>query len=88
MANNFIDEIDKTAVRHQYARTVLEERLTAKECELCGETNAKHYETYHVHKVKDLKGKALWEQVMIAKRRKTMVLCRECHKKIHGKRVS
>lgn len=88
MANNFIDEIDKTAVRHQYSRTVLEERLSAKECELCGEINAKHYEIHHVHKVKDLKGKALWEQVMIAKQRKTMVLCRECHKKIHGKRVS
>ena len=38
--------------------------------------------------LKDLKGKAKWEQMMIAKQRKTMVLCKECHKKIHKKRVS
>ena len=58
---------------------------TTHKCELCGKTDAEHYEIHHVRKVKDLKGKELWEQNMIAKRRKTIVVCRECHYKIHGR---
>ena len=38
-----------------------------------------------LEKVKNLKGKALWEKVMIAKRRKTIVLCKSCHDKIHNR---
>ena len=34
--------------------------------------------------VENLKGKEPWEVMMIAKRRKTMVVCYECHKKIHN----
>ena len=34
-------------------------------------------------KEKDLKGKQLWEIVMIAKRRKTLAVCKDCHNKIH-----
>ena len=41
------------------------------------------YEVHHVNKVKNLKGKEPWEVVMIAKRRKTLVVCRDCHQKIH-----
>ena len=52
----------------------LESRLKAKQCELCGSTTADRYELHHVHKVKDLKGKAEWERCMIAKRRKTLVV--------------
>lgn len=81
---SFSDEIDKSAVMYKSSRTVLEQRLAARVCELCGSTTAKHYEIHHVHKIKDLKGKEYWEQIMIAKRRKTMVLCRECHVKIHN----
>ena len=36
-----------------------------------------------INKVKNLKGKESWEVVMIAKRRKTMVVCYDCHQKIH-----
>lgn len=68
-----------------YTQTTFEKRLSAKICELCGKTDAEHYEIHHVHKVKDLKGKERWERVMIAKRRKTLVLCKECHYKIHGR---
>ena len=63
----------------------LESRLKAKQCELCGSTTADRYELHHVHKVKDLKGKAEWERCMIAKRRKTLVVCYDCHLAIHGK---
>jgi len=61
-----------------------ESRLKAKRCELCGTTESKHYEIHHIHKLKDLKGKNAWECAMIAKRRKTIVLCRDCHHKIHN----
>lgn len=81
------DKISKTATRFAYTTTTFERRLSAKVCELCGTTDAEHYEIHHVHKVKDLKGKEPWEQMMIAKRRKTMVVCENCHKMIHGKRV-
>jgi len=62
--------------------TTFESRLKAKICELCGTTKGK-FEIHHVNKVKNLKGKKPWEKIMIAKRRKTMVVCKECHHKIH-----
>lgn len=70
-------------VIYNNARNSLEARLKAKACELCGSTDAQTYEIHHVHKVKDLKGKAKWEQCMIAKNRKTLILCKECHNLIH-----
>ena len=85
---SFSDKIDNTAIVHQNSRTVFEERLKANFCELCGTTTASSYEIHHIHKVKDLKGKEFWEQTMIAKKRKTLAVCHECHKKIHGKKVS
>ena len=79
------DKLSDAVVLHTSIKTTFESRLAAKTCELCGTTDAKSYEIHHVHKVKDLKGKEPWEQVMIAKRRKTMVLCKSCHYKIHGR---
>ena len=87
-SNKFSDAIENTTLMYKNSRTLLDDRLSAKICELCGNTTAEHYEVHHVHKIKDLKGKEPWEQIMIAKKRKTMVLCRECHKKIHGKKSS
>ena len=78
------DRITNAALINSTSRTTFESRLAAKICELCGTTDAEHYEIHHVHKVKDLKGKEPWEQVMIAKRRKTMVVCESCHHKIHN----
>ena len=66
------------------SRNMFESRLKAKICELCGDKKAEHYEIHHIRKVKNLKGKEFWEQMMIAKRRKTIVLCRACHHKIHN----
>jgi hypothetical protein len=81
------DIIVDLALTFRYNTTTFEKRLAAKQCELCGATEAAQYEIHHINKVKDLKGKALWEQIMIAKRRKTMVVCENCHHVIHGKRV-
>lgn len=77
------DRITNAALMNKTSRTTFESRLAARICELCGATDAKHYEIHHVHKVKDLKGKEPWEQAMIAKRRKTIVVCKSCHHEIH-----
>ena len=68
---------------YRLSRTTFESRLAAKECELCGTTEAEIYEIHHINKVKNLKGKKYWEVVMIAKRRKTLAVCADCHKEIH-----
>ena len=84
--NNHI-ATDKKAMTTLYFKAgtnAFENRLKANECELCGSTG-EQYEIHHVNKVKNLKGKEYWEQVMISKKRKTIVLCLDCHKKIHGK---
>lgn len=81
------DTLPDLVVKHLHSRNTFEARLMAHVCELCGSEDSQHYEVHHVHKVKDLKGKAVWEQIMIAKRRKTLVVCRECHKCIHGKKI-
>lgn len=82
---NASDKISGKTTLYAYTKTSFESRLAAKVCELCGTTAAQSYEIHHVHKVKDLKGKELWEQVMIAKRRKTIVLCKKCHYAIHNR---
>ncbi len=69
---------------HKNTRSTFESRLKAKVCELCGSTNSNQYEIHHVNKIRNLKGKEPWEIMMISKRRKTMVVCWECHKKIHN----
>lgn len=64
-------------------RTSLVGRLNANKCEYCG-ADTESLEVHHVTKLKELKGKAVWEQKMIARRRKTMVLCVDCHRKLHN----
>jgi hypothetical protein len=84
-AKNVTDKLPDEAILHTSMTTSFERRLSAKICELCNTTTAKQYEIHHIRKVKDLKGREPWEQVMIAKRRKTLVLCKSCHYKIHGR---
>ena len=63
-------------------------RLEADRCELCGSED--HIEVHHIRKLSDLnrdgrRAKAPWEAVMIARKRKSLVVCRSCHEKIdHG----
>lgn len=83
----YLDKIPNFALNYAYTRTTFDSRLKAKKCELCGTTTASQYEIHHVNKVKNLKGKSAWEVAMIAKRRKTMVVCKECHYKIHNRTV-
>lgn len=78
------DTIPGMTMIHKHTRSTFESRLEAKTCELCGCTESRQFEIHHVNKLKNLKGKEPWEVMMIAKRRKTMVVCYECHKKIHN----
>lgn len=64
-------------------RSELIERLLAEACELCGASG--NTEVHHVRKLADLEsGKAEWQQRMAARRRKTLVVCGECHDRIHA----
>lgn len=78
------DTISSVAIIHKNTRSTFEHRLKARVCELCGTTESEHYQIHHVNKIKNLKGKEPWKIMMISKRRKTMVLCLECHTKIHN----
>lgn len=65
--------------------TSLMDRLKARECEFCGAND--DLEMHHVRKLKDLKGKELWEKHMIARKRKTLAVCFNCHVKIHNSTI-
>lgn len=79
---DFDEVIVDYAVLHATTRTSLEKRLSSQICELCGKTEVP-LEMHHVNKVKNLKGKNFWEIMMIAKKRKTLAVCKDCHHKIH-----
>mgnify|MGYP007127284527 CR=1 FL=1 len=51
--------------------------------EWCGATDVE-IEIHHVRKLKDLSGKVEWERHMIARKRKTLALCHDCHVKLHA----
>jgi group II intron reverse transcriptase/maturase len=71
-----------------YQGTELVQRLLADTCELCGSQDS--IEVHHVRALKDLHRpgrppRPEWATVMSARRRKTLVLCHDCHVDIqHG----
>lgn len=69
-------------------RSEVVQRLLAGRCEVCG---VKHVPTqvHHIRKLADLdrpgrRPKAEWERKMSAMKRKTLVVCEDCHRRIHG----
>lgn len=82
-SDSFNDVIVDSAVQHVGTRTTFDDRLSARVCELCGKTDVP-LEIHHVNKVKNLKGKDFWEKMMIAKKRKTLAVCKSCHYLIHN----
>ena len=68
--------------KYQWKSTI-RQRLNAHVCELCGTKTADLYEVHVVRNLNEL-GNSPWETVMKKKRRKTLVVCSECHRKIHG----
>jgi hypothetical protein len=69
-------------------RSEVVERLMAQKCELCGTTF--NIEVHHIRKLADLeregRNKPAWARVMAARRRKTLVICQNCHNQIHAGR--
>lgn len=78
------DLIPKTFVYS--GRASLIERLKAEKCEFCGKEHIP-LQMHHVRKLKNLKSKELWEQFMISRKRKTLAVCEECHRRIHNDKM-
>lgn len=80
--------VDRDISPNRTEGTELIKKLLAQECALCGSTT--NIEVHHIRKLSDLdqpgrKEKPRWAKVMSNRRRKTLVLCRECHDPIdHG----
>ncbi|MCX5059189.1 MULTISPECIES: group II intron reverse transcriptase/maturase [Streptomyces] len=68
------------------ARNEVVKRLLADTCEMCGSHDG--VEVHHIRHLKDLNvrgrvAKPAWAQMMAARRRKPLVVCRVCHEGIH-----
>ena len=71
------------------ARSEVVDRLLNETCELCGAEGP--VQMHHIRKLADLnkpgrKPKAEWEKAMIARKRKTLAVCENCHNDIHAGR--
>lgn len=67
-------------------RVEVVQRLLADICEMCGYQG--RCEVHHIRALKDLaqpgrRTRPEWMRIMAARRRKTLVVCRECHQQIH-----
>jgi hypothetical protein len=78
------EKVDNLPLIMQYTgKTELQKRREARKCEYC-EREEGYFEVHHVRKLAAIKkGKASWAKLMIARRRKTLVLCIECHDRLH-----
>ena len=78
------DNVSELPQYTKYAKTnTLKQRVERHTCELCGK-DCRNLEIHQVKKLKDLKGHSDWEFLMRKRRRKTIVVCPDCHKRIHS----
>ena len=80
---------DQVLTPYPRMRSEIVERLLNDTCEVCG--GKERIEMHHIRKLADLnkKGKRekpLWMQIMIARKRKSIPLCRKCHDDTHANR--
>jgi hypothetical protein len=91
LAWNVDATLDDQFVPFRFANTTeIVQRLLAEKCELCGSCD--RIQVHHIRALKDLKRKGrpdkpLWVTVMAARRRKSLVVCHQCHVDIHGGRL-
>jgi group II intron reverse transcriptase/maturase len=91
LAWNIDTTLDDRFLPFRFANTTeIVQRLLADTCELCGSRD--RIQVHHIRALKDLKRKGrpdkpLWVTVMAARRRKTLVVCHQCHMDIHGGRL-
>jgi hypothetical protein len=79
--------VDRDPIHFKTERNELIKRRLANECERC--TSTENGAGHHIRKLADLKKqgqreKPTWVQVMAARRRKTLTVCRRCHEAIHA----
>jgi len=77
---------DQTPRMFDGTRSELVKRLLAETCEMCG--SKEDIEVHHIRKLADLNiegrpEKPAWKKRMAARRRKTLVVCQDCHDAIH-----
>ena len=78
------DNVSELPQFSKYVKTnTLKQRVERHTCELCGK-DCRNLVIHQVKKLKDLKGTDEWILVMKKKRRKTLVVCPECHNTIHS----
>ena len=78
------DNVSELPQFSKYAKTnTLKQRVERHTCELCHK-DCRNLEIHQVKKLKDLKGNAEWVLLMRKRRRKTLVVCPECHSLIHS----
>jgi hypothetical protein len=68
-------------------RSEVVQRLLAGKCELCGFEGP--VQAHHIRKLSNIdrpgrRPKATWEKIMAARRRKTLMVCKDCHDAIHA----
>ena len=78
---------DSEPVFNKAPHTELVKRLLADKCELCGSTDS--IEVHHIRALRDLNKKGRnpkpnWIVQMATRRRKTLVVCVQCHRSIHN----
>jgi hypothetical protein len=81
--------IDQDPRSRPFYRNELLKRLLVGKCEVC--KSAVDCEVHHVRKLADVnqkgrKEKPLWMVIMSSRRRKTLIVCRNCHEAIHAGR--
>jgi len=69
-------------------RSEVVQRLLAGKCEICGK-EGEPVEVHHIRKLADIdrpgrRPKTVWEKIMVARKRKTLVVCEGCHDAIHA----
>jgi group II intron reverse transcriptase/maturase len=75
--------------KHANRRSEVVQRLIAGKCELCGKEGT--VQVHHIRKLSDIdkpgrRPKERWEKLMSARKRKTLVVCKDCHNSIHAGR--
>jgi RNA-directed DNA polymerase len=69
--------------RYRAVYSELARRMRAQRCEYCGRKDG-YFEVHHVGQLKRIRnGTEKWQKMMNDMRRKTLVLCVECHRLLH-----
>ena len=82
--------VDRPPERITYPRKELPRRLLGGRCEICEQQD--EVTVHHIRKLADLghpgPAQPAWAQLMVKRRRKTLVVCTTCHDAIHAENLT